>query len=161
MRMILRTESTEEDVSEEEDDVQYDPEQEDTSDEEEDLDDTYAQREVFRSRKGDISSSSSPYDTQCRAPTENIIKMTQMPTRYALLHAQDIKTIFELFIPPSLEKILLDMTNMEGKRVFGNSWTRTDKTQLRAYIGLLLPYFFSCYYLSDLSCVVKSDPLCQ
>lgn len=36
-------------MSEEEDDVQYDPEQEDTSDKEEDPDDTDAQGEVFKS----------------------------------------------------------------------------------------------------------------
>lgn len=41
----------EENVSEKEDDVRYDPEQEDRSDEEEDPDDTGAQREVFIVRK--------------------------------------------------------------------------------------------------------------
>jgi len=55
----------------------------------EDPDGTDAQREVFKSSKGDISWSSSPYNTQCRAPTENIIKMTPGPTRYAVLHSQD------------------------------------------------------------------------
>lgn len=55
-----------------------------------------------------------------------------------LSHVQDIKTAFQLFIPPSVEMILLEMTNMEGRRVFGNSWMEIDKTHLDAYMGLLL-----------------------
>ncbi|GLD62735.1 piggyBac transposable element-derived protein 4-like protein [Lates japonicus] len=127
----------EEDVSEDEDEVQYDPEQDHTSDEE-DPDVTDAEREVFKSRKGDVSWSSSPLDTQCREPRENILKMTPGPTRYAVSHAQDIKSTFELFFPQPLQKILLEMTNMEGRRVFGDSWMEIDKTQLDAYMGLLL-----------------------
>lgn len=60
-------------MPEEENDVQYDPEQKDTSDKEEDTDDTDAQREVFKSRKGYISWPSKLYNTQGRASTENII----------------------------------------------------------------------------------------
>ncbi|XP_049323545.1 piggyBac transposable element-derived protein 4-like [Astyanax mexicanus] len=127
----------EEDVSEEEDDVQYDPEQDQTSDEE-DPDVTDAQGEVFKSKKGDISWLSSPPQTQARAPMENILRMTPGPTRYAVSHAQDIKSTFELFFPRPIQSILLEMTNMEGRRVFGDSWTEMDKTQLDAHMGLLL-----------------------
>ncbi|XP_041864774.1 piggyBac transposable element-derived protein 4-like [Melanotaenia boesemani] len=129
---------TEEDVSEEEDNLQYDPEQEDESVGEEDPAVSDAESEVFKSKRGDMAWSSSPYDTHSRAPTENIIKRTPGPTRFAVSHAHDIKTTFELFIPPSLEKILLEMTNMEGRRVFGKSWMDIDKVQLDAYLGLLL-----------------------
>ena len=55
---------------------------------------TQVLKEVFKSRKGDISWSSGPHDIQCRAPTENMIKMTPGLTRYAALHAQDIKENF-------------------------------------------------------------------
>uniref|UniRef100_A0AAY4CC11 C2 domain-containing protein n=1 Tax=Denticeps clupeoides TaxID=299321 RepID=A0AAY4CC11_9TELE len=78
----------EEDVSVDEDDVQYDPEQDQTSNEE-DPDVTDDQKEVFKSRKGDISWLSSPLQTQSRAPTENILRMTPGPTRYVVSHAQD------------------------------------------------------------------------
>ena len=109
-------------MSEDEDDDQYDPEQDQTSDEE-DPDVTDDQREVFKSRKGDISWLSSPLQTQSRAPTENILRMTPGPTRYAVSHAQDIKSAFELFFTRPIQNILLEMTNMEERRVFGDSWT--------------------------------------
>ncbi|XP_063049276.1 piggyBac transposable element-derived protein 4-like [Engraulis encrasicolus] len=107
----------EEDVSEDEDVVEYDPEQDQTSDEE-DPDVTDAQAEVFK------------------ALAENILRKTPGPTRYAVSRAQDIKSAFE-FVRP-IQNILLEMTNMEGRRVFGDSWTEMDKTQLDAYMGVLL-----------------------
>lgn len=86
MEVILRTES--------ESDVEYDPEQEDTSDEEDSPYHTDAQRELFKSNKGDLSWSSIPNNNHT-APTENIIRMTRG------ILVQDIQTAFELFIPPS------------------------------------------------------------
>lgn len=64
--------------------------------------------------------------------------MTPGPTRFAVTHTQDIKSTFELFFLQPLQKILLEMTNMEGRRVFGDSSMEIDKTQLDAYMGLLL-----------------------
>mgnify|MGYP003623244589 FL=1 len=45
---------------------------------------------------------------------------------------------FKLFIPPPIENIILDNSNAEGKRVFGNKWTNLDDIDLDAYVGLLL-----------------------
>ncbi|CAJ1061405.1 piggyBac transposable element-derived protein 3-like%2C partial [Xyrichtys novacula] len=40
--------------------------------------------------------------------------------------------------PPSIERIILEMTNLEGRRKIGDGWKRMDAVDLRAYIGLLL-----------------------
>ncbi len=53
--------------------------------------------------------------------------MVPGPTRYADSHVQDIKSAFELFITPSIEKYIL-----------GDSWKDFDVTDLQAYIGLLI-----------------------
>ncbi|KAI7805227.1 putative piggyBac transposable element-derived protein 4-like [Triplophysa rosa] len=37
-----------------------------------------------------------------------------------------------------MEKLILDMTNLEGTRVFGESWKILDEIHLKAYIGLLI-----------------------
>ncbi len=59
----------------------------------------------------------SPLQQQGRLSVANIIKMVPGPTRYAVSHVEDIKSSFELFITPSIKKIALGMTNLEGKRV--------------------------------------------
>ncbi|KAJ8403326.1 hypothetical protein AAFF_G00350980 [Aldrovandia affinis] len=107
-----------------------------TSDEEEEeLDDD---EELFISKDKKMSWSSIPYETHGKAQAENIIRMTPGPTRFAISRVQDIKSAFELFIPESIQKILIDMTNMEGRRVFKDNWKMIDKTDLDAYLGLLL-----------------------
>ncbi|XP_024151020.1 piggyBac transposable element-derived protein 4-like [Oryzias melastigma] len=73
-----------------------------------------------------------------RARVENIIKMTPGPTRYAASRVDDIKSSFQLFLPESIEGIILEMTNLEGKRVFGDTWREIDLVDLQAYIGLLI-----------------------
>ncbi|KAJ8393710.1 hypothetical protein AAFF_G00057630 [Aldrovandia affinis] len=69
---------------------------------------------------------------------QNVMKMTPGPTRYAISHAHDIASTFYLFITPAIEKIILEMTNLEGFRKYGDSWKRMDETDLHAYIGLLI-----------------------
>ncbi|CAJ1084167.1 piggyBac transposable element-derived protein 4-like [Xyrichtys novacula] len=67
----------------------------------------------------------SPRDRSGRKRVENIIKMTPGPTRYATSRVDDIKSSFQLFLPESIEGIILDMTNLEGKREFGDTLERT------------------------------------
>lgn len=55
-----------------------------------------------------------------------------------LSHVKDIKSAFELFIPRAIEKIILDMSNMEGRRVFADNWKELDETRLQAYRVLLI-----------------------
>ena len=64
--------------------------------------------------------------------------MVPGPTRYAVSYVQDIQSAFELFMTPSIEKTILQMTNLEGRRVYGDEWKDYDVTHLQAYIGLLI-----------------------
>ncbi|KAL6489250.1 hypothetical protein MHYP_G00029910 [Metynnis hypsauchen] len=89
---------TDEQVSEEEDDVEYQPEDTDTSDQ--------SDEEVTG-------------DEAAPAPA-------------------DIKTCFDLFMPSSLKKVIIAMTNLEGIKVYGTMWNDIHDECLDAYIGVLL-----------------------
>ncbi|KAL7848920.1 hypothetical protein SRHO_G00205430 [Serrasalmus rhombeus] len=102
-----------EDVSEEEDGEEYNPEHGESSSEEENHE---AERETFLSKNGKITWSSAAYDQHSRHAEQNVIKMTPGPTRYAISHAHDIVSTFYLFIRPAIEKIILEMTNLEGSQ---------------------------------------------
>ena len=132
----------EEDVSEVEDNTDFDPDFEETdqlTDGEGEAPEEQAPEETFQSKSGHLLWSSSPQDRGSRARVENIIKMTPGPTRYATSRVDDIKSSFQLFLPESIEGIILEMTNLEGKRVFGDTWREIDLVDLQAYIGLLSP----------------------
>ena len=68
----------------------------------------------------------------------NVIRMQPGPTRMAATRVYDIMSSFELFIPDVIQKIILDCTNLEGRRVFGERWKEMDQTHLYAYFGLLI-----------------------
>ncbi|KAJ8394318.1 hypothetical protein AAFF_G00047250 [Aldrovandia affinis] len=58
--------------------------------------------------------------------------------RFAVTRVHDIKSAFEPFIPQSVERIILDNTNMEGRQVYGANWKELDGTHLHAYMGVLI-----------------------
>ncbi|XP_061085791.1 oocyte zinc finger protein XlCOF6-like [Conger conger] len=123
----------EEDVSEVEDNTDLDPDFEETdqsTDGEGEAPEEQAPEETFQSKSGDLLWSSSPQDKGSRVRVENIIKMTPGPTRYATSHVDDIKSSFQLFLPESIEGIILEMTNLEGKHVFGDTWREIDLDKL-------------------------------
>lgn len=60
--------------------------------------------------------------------------MTPGPTRYATSRVDDIKSSFELFLPEFIEGIILEMTNLEEKRMFGDTWSELDLVDLQAYM---------------------------
>lgn len=64
--------------------------------------------------------------------------MTPGPTRFAVTRVSDIQSEFQLFISPPVERIILDMTNLEERRVFHQKWKPLDQTDLHAYIGILV-----------------------
>lgn len=70
----------------------------------------------------------------------NVIKMKPGPTRMAVSLVQDIRSSFELFIPDSIQHIILDCANLEGRRVLGGKWKEMDQTTLW-FLSLLE---FSC-----------------
>ncbi|KAL3983487.1 M-phase phosphoprotein 8 [Sarotherodon galilaeus] len=130
----------EEDVSELEDNTDFDPDFEDSdqsTDGEGEARDEQAPEETFQSKSGHLLWSSSTQGRGSSARVENT-KMTPGPTRYATSRVDDIKSSFQLFLPESIEGIILEMTNLEGKRVFGETWREIDLVDLQAYIGLLI-----------------------
>uniref|UniRef100_A0A3Q3L0N4 Nucleolin n=1 Tax=Mastacembelus armatus TaxID=205130 RepID=A0A3Q3L0N4_9TELE len=129
----------EEDVSEVEDNTDFDPDFEETdqSTDGEGEGEAPEEQEPFQSKSGHLLWSSSPQDRRSRARVKNI-KITPGPTRYATSRVDDIKSSFQLFLPESIEGIIVEMTNLEGKRVFGDTWRKIDLVDLQAYIGLLI-----------------------
>ncbi|XP_033960769.1 piggyBac transposable element-derived protein 4-like [Pseudochaenichthys georgianus] len=89
------------------------------------------------SKNGRIEWCSSPISEPTRL-SANIIRMVPGPTRMAVTHVHDIKSSFELLMPDSIQNIILDMTNLEGRRVFGKEWKELDITHVHAYFGILL-----------------------
>ncbi|KAM4016931.1 LOW QUALITY PROTEIN: piggyBac transposable element-derived protein 4-like [Anomaloglossus baeobatrachus] len=130
---------TDEQVSEEEDDVEYQPEDTDSSDQsdEEVTSAEAAPAERFKSKSGKISWSAVPPDIHGRADAANVIKMTPGITRFAVTRVSDIKTCFDLFMPLSIKKVIIAMTNLR-KKVHGNMWNDLHDDDLDAYIGVLL-----------------------
>jgi len=93
---------------------------------------------TFQSKNGNLLWHSSPRERGGRVRGENIVRMTPGPTRYAISHVNDIKSSFLLFLPETIEKIITDMSNLEGRRVFGDKWEELDQADLHAYMGLLI-----------------------
>ena len=60
------------------------------------------------------------------------------PTMYAMSRAIDQASKFRLFITPTVENIILKMTNREGRRKYGDEWRGMDETDLHTYVGLLI-----------------------
>uniref|UniRef100_A0A3P9MKV5 PiggyBac transposable element-derived protein domain-containing protein n=1 Tax=Oryzias latipes TaxID=8090 RepID=A0A3P9MKV5_ORYLA len=129
-----------EQASENEDDVEYQLEETDTTDqsEEEVTGAEAAPAESFQSKRGNIRWSTVPPDVHGRTAAANIIKMTPGVTRFAVTRVSDIKSCFKLFLPLSLKKVIIAMTNLEGKKVHDNTWKDIDETYLDAYIGVIL-----------------------
>ncbi len=93
---------------------------------------------TFWSKDGNLSWSSSPTEKKGRLSTENVIKMTPGLTKYATSRIEDIKSCFNLFLAEPIENIVISMTNLEGRRVYKENWNEVDRTDIKAYIGLLI-----------------------
>lgn len=97
------------------------------SNEEDSPNDTDAQREIFKLKKVTFNGHQSLITTKAEHQHKTHVS-----------HVQDIKKAYGLFILPSVQKILLVITNTEGRRTFDNSWAEIDKTHLDAFKVLLL-----------------------
>ncbi|XP_063743292.1 piggyBac transposable element-derived protein 4-like [Eleginops maclovinus] len=93
---------------------------------------------TWASKDGNIKWSTSPHPSRGRLSSSNVIKMTPGPTRFAVTRVDEIQSAFQLFISSPIERIILEMTNLEGRRVFQEKWKPLDQTDLHAYIGVLL-----------------------
>jgi hypothetical protein len=93
--------------------------------------------EVYKSRNGlEI------WQKQCtgsrKFAPQNVMKTHPGPTAYATRHGNTISDAFELFVTPHMMDIVLKMSNIEGKKVFADSWIEITEVELKAYVGLLL-----------------------
>ncbi|KAL3973674.1 NLR family CARD domain-containing protein 3 [Sarotherodon galilaeus] len=91
-----------------------------TSNENQGMQQSSSTEETWTSKDANIKWSLSPHRSQGRLSSSNVIKMTPGPTRFAS------------------HKIILDMTNLEGRHVFQEKWKPLDQTDLHAYIGILI-----------------------
>jgi hypothetical protein len=66
------------------------------------------------SKNSQIKWSSVAIHKQGRMAEHKVMEMTPGPTTCAVSYAHDIVSTFYLFITPAIEKIILDMTNLEG-----------------------------------------------
>ncbi|XP_016092566.1 piggyBac transposable element-derived protein 4-like [Sinocyclocheilus grahami] len=129
-------------ASETEDNTEFDPDYHSTDGEEseEESEVTADTETAYQSKNGNISwtSKAPPQRQRGRFPAHRIIRMTPGPTRLACANAKDIRSTFELFFPDDIRQILIEMTNLEGKCVFGDTWKNLDWTDLQAFLGLLI-----------------------
>lgn len=143
---ILANTSDSDEASEEEDhtseDSNYEPESEDDVLDNDPLINTSKQEvqpvQSVQSKDGTVTWMLDSFPPQGRATSANIIKAAPGPTRYCTTRVTDIKSVFQLILNNSLENIIIKMTNIEGRRVFGDHWQGLDETTLQAFIGLLL-----------------------
>uniref|UniRef100_A0A3Q3KRH5 PiggyBac transposable element-derived protein domain-containing protein n=1 Tax=Monopterus albus TaxID=43700 RepID=A0A3Q3KRH5_MONAL len=92
--------------------------------------------DIFRSRSGDITWSSYPSKEPARRASK-ILKVRPGPTKMSVTLVKDVRSAFDLLMPDSILQIVLDCTNLEGRRVYGEKWEVMDMTLLYAYLGLL------------------------
>ncbi|KAL1266164.1 hypothetical protein QQF64_001839 [Cirrhinus molitorella] len=126
-------------ASETEDSVEFDPDYHSTDGEEsgEELEVTADIDAAYQSKNGNILWTSTTPQQRGRLPAHRTYKTTPGPTRLAFANVKDIKSTFELYFPDHIKQIFIKMTNLEGKRVFRDTWTDHDWTDLQAFIGLL------------------------
>ncbi|XP_047106979.1 piggyBac transposable element-derived protein 4-like [Schistocerca piceifrons] len=94
--------------------------------------------ETFLSKNGNIEWQLHPPAQHGRLPASNIIKSTPGVTRYAVSRISDVKCSFEAVFHTALQNEIIEMTNIEGQRVYGEQWTDIDGSVFHAYLGLLL-----------------------
>ncbi|KAL1241328.1 E3 ubiquitin-protein ligase [Trichinella spiralis] len=92
---------------------------------------------ALMSKNGSMQWYSSPMKKD-RLAESNVIKLPPGPTHYAIAKIADIRSSFALFISSRMEKIILQMKNLEGKRLYKDAWKQTDEAEFHAYIGLLI-----------------------
>ena len=71
-------------------------------------------------------------------PRQTVIKMTPSPTRFSATLVDDIQSPFHLFISQPIDRIIVDMTNLQGRCVFQKKWKSLDQIDLHAYIEILV-----------------------
>lgn len=94
--------------------------------------------------------SANPLQQPIGTSAQNIISVKPGPTRFATSRCNDILSAFLCFLPPSIERIIVENTNIYGKVKFDDKWTDIDEDTFRAYIAILIlagvyRYVHSCF----------------
>ncbi|XP_035521007.1 uncharacterized protein LOC118330532 isoform X2 [Morone saxatilis] len=110
--------------------------EEDTEDTEEEEEEEMAapSGNEWKSKKGHILWSPTPPETLGHVPATG---GTPGPTRYATSRISTLKSCFDLFLTEEIIKLLVDTTNVQGKRSI-KDWKDLDATDMEAYIGILI-----------------------
>lgn len=88
----------------------------------------------WNSKNGQILWSSTHTETLRYNPAKG---MTPGPTHYATARITTLQSCFDLFITEEIIQLLLENTNLHGRR-FVTDWIDFDSTDIQAYIGLLI-----------------------
>lgn len=142
LEALVNASDSEDTISEDEnhtsdDNIHPSSESEDISDADISNDNVHAVQ-FIQSKDKKITWSLQPFPQTGRASSANIINVTPGPTRYAIARVSDIKSSFLVMMNDNIQSIVVEMTNIEGQRVYGDGWEALDKITLQAYIGLLL-----------------------
>ena len=78
-----------------------------------------------------------PVSVTGRHGTQNVLKQAPGPTAYASRRANSPKESLELFITTAISTLVVDMSNKEGVRVFGEDWKPITMDEFNAFLGLL------------------------
>jgi len=90
------------------------------------------------SKNGSIYWKSSPPSQQGRLSSANVISLKPGPTRYAISRINDIKSSFCLYFKHNIIALIIKMSNIEGKAIYGDQWIELTEIEFSAYLGVLL-----------------------
>ncbi|XP_039633663.1 piggyBac transposable element-derived protein 4-like [Perca fluviatilis] len=135
---VVESEAEMEPVAEGEDCTFYDKEEESTDEVEPEEEDPAERKEHFQSKDKTLIWSTIPPSDGRRILRAERETSHGGPTAYARSRIDDIKSTFDLFLPKPIEDVVLNMTNKEGQRVYGNKWRKMDHMDLQAYVGMLI-----------------------
>ena len=126
LEALVNASDSEENISEEEnhtsdDNIHPSSEADDISDIDTSNDNVQA-LQLIQSKDKNITWSLEPFSQTGRASSANIRKLTPGPIRYAIARVSDIKSSFQVMMNDNIQSIVVEMNNIEGRRVYGDSW---------------------------------------
>lgn len=110
----------------------------DQSDDSEDYSEPETPIMAYLSKDKTIQWYSESFKQAGRASSSNVMSLTPGITRYAMTRISDEISAFKLFITIGIEQLIMNYTNIEGEKVYGENWKQLDDRELEAYLGLLI-----------------------
>lgn len=91
----------------------------------------------YKSTKGDVVWQKKSTGARKYAP-QNVMRQQPGPTAYAVRRSNNLVETFQLFVTPRMMDIIIQMSNKEGRRVYGDEWKDLSLVELNAYFGILI-----------------------